>query len=928
MTISMINRLPPQPGEVINRSVRVNFAWNGATYPAYEGDSIVSALAACGVRVFSRSFKYHRPRGILTANFIDPSCMVQVDDEPNVRAAHRLVENGIDVQPQNGWPSLNFDLKSVNGLLSSFLGPGFYYKTFMWPRSWWPIYERQLRRFIAGGEVVNRPSRSYYDKRYSHPDILVAGGGPAGMAAAIAGARAGAQVMLVEEEHQLGGHLRWGHAADLSALRDLRRDISALPGIEVLTDSAVTGRYDGNWVAVLQRTRVGERLIKARAKALVVAPGLIERPYVFAGNDLPGVMLASAARRLINLYAVKPGERAVVFTANENGDRAASDLQRVGVDVAGIVDARRGERIRRAYGRRHLRGVEFESGSKVSCDLLITSIGWTAPTLLLNMSGDQPKYQPSIARFLPGEHLPANVFVAGGLAGDGSLNDLLEHARTVGVSAAAEAGFGSPSVIPQLPLQDHPALFRSATHGIVDWCEDVSSKDISDAVKEGYDSIELVKRYTTVTMGPTQGKLETINAMAIVAETLGQPIEDVGTTLWRPPYAPITLGALAGRHLEPVYISAMQTWHEKHGAKPLIAGQWIRPEHYGDPEREVLNARVNVGIIDVTPLGKYILHGPDITKLLDLLYVNSWSALAVGAAQYGLMCADDGVVLDDGITARIAADEYYMTTTSSGAAAVGEWMQSWLQTAPDMRVTITTATHSYAAMNVAGPKSRQLLVSLVQGIDLDSASCPHMAARKGSIAGIGGCYIMRLGFTGELSYELHVPAGYGLYLWQLIVERGRDFGIKPFGVEAQRVMRLEKGHVIIGQDTDGLTQALSLGLGKMVKLGKQDFAGLPELRWQQQRGISSRLVGLLPSDESLLLTEASQILEGNTIVGRVTSSRISPTLKRSIAMALIAEDYAHPGTRLTVRLPDGRNTPAQVAERRIQFDPKGTKLRG
>ena len=462
---------------------------------------------------------------------------------------------------------------------------------------------------------------------------------------------------------------------------------------------------------------------------------------------------------------------------------------------------------------------------------------------------------------------------------------------------------------------------------LVDWCEDVSSKDIYDAMKEGYDSIELVKRYTTVTMGPTQGKLETINTMAIVAETLGKSIEEVGTTVWRPPYAPISLGALAGRHLEPVYVSAMQSWHEAHGARPLIAGQWIRPEHYGDPFSEVTNTRANVGIIDVTPLGKYLLHGPDIAKFLDLLYVNSWSSLAVGAAQYGLMCADDGVVLDDGITARITDDEYYMTTTSSGAVGVGEWMQSWLQLGTDMHVTIAPATHGYAAMNVAGPNSRRLLTSLVQGIDLDSGSFPYMAARKRSIAGIDNCYIMRLGFTGELSYELHVPAGYGLYLWELIMDRGRDLGIKAFGVEAQRIMRSRKGHVIIGQDSDGLTQALSLGLGKMVKLGKDDFAGLPELRWQQQRGIRSRLVGLLPSDENLLLAEASQILEGDTIIGRVTSSRISPTLKRSIAMALIAEDYSRPGTWLTVRLPDGRNTSARVAERRIHFDHKGTKLR-
>ena len=306
-------------------------------------------------------------------------------------------------------------------------------------------------------------------------------------------------------------------------------------------------------------------------------------------------------------------------------------------------------------------------------------------------------------------------------------------------------------------MRAHPSLFRGSTHGIIDWCEDVSSKDISDAIKEGYDSIELVKRYTTVTMGPTQGKLETINTMAVVAETLGKPIEEVGTTVWRPPYAPISLGALAGRHLEPVHVSAMQPWHEAHGARPLIAGQWIRPEHYGDPAAEVINTRANVGIIDVTPLGKYLLHGPDTAKFLDLLYVNSWSSLAVGAAQYGLMCADDGVVLDDGITARITDDEYYMTTTSSGAVGIGEWMQSWLQCGHGHACYRSTGYSWLCGYECGRSQFAPFAASLVQGIDLDSGSFPYMAARKGCIAGIDNCYIMRLGFTGELSYELHVP---------------------------------------------------------------------------------------------------------------------------------------------------------------------------
>jgi sarcosine oxidase subunit alpha len=931
MTASMTNRLAPQPGEVINRDERFSFTWNGAVFPAFAGDTIVSALAACGVRVFSRSYKYHRPRGILTANYLDPSCTMLVGDEPNVRGAHRLVKRGMDVKAQNAWPSLSFDIKSVNRLMARFMGPGFYYKTFMWPRRWWPWYERILRRFIAGGEISPHSEHGYYDKRYAHPDVLVAGGGPAGMAAAVAAAKAGAQVMLVDEGHQLGGHLRWGDETQLDLLDRLRSEVLAQPGIEVLTDSVVTGRYDGNWVAVVQRNLPGvvERLIKARANALIVAPGLIERPYVFEGNDLPGVMLSGAVRRLINLYGVRPGSRAVVFTANDDGDQAAADLRRANVGVAAIVDARRGGAILRAYGRKEVRGVELPNGVQILCDLLVVAAGWTAPGLLLNMAGDQPRYEAAAARFFPGGKLPDDVFAAGGLAGDGSIAELIGHAEAVGQAAAARAGCGSRPVVPQLAVHNHPPLFRGRTHGIVDWCEDVSSEDLCSAVKEGYDSIELVKRYTTSTMGPTQGKLETINTMAIVAEMLGQTMEETGTTVWRPPYAPITLGALAGRRMEPVRVSPMQPWHEAHKATPLIAGQWIRPEHYGNPAAEVTNTRTNVGIIDVTPLGKYLLHGPDTVKLLNLLYVNDWSALAPGSAQYGLMCGEDGVVFDDGVTARIAADEYFMTTTSSGAAAVGQWIESWLQGSGDnWRVHVAFATDAFASMNVAGPKSRELLRRLTEEVDLDPTAFPYMGARMGRVAGVDGCYLLRLGFTGELSYELHVPASYGLYVWETLIECGRDLGIEPFGIEAQRIMRLEKGHVIIGQDTDGLTQALSLGLKKFIKFGKSDFVGKPELKWQAERSDYPRLIGLWPADPSVVPPEASQIVKGTTIVGRITSSRMSPTLRRSICLALVSADLSHPGTSLTVRLPDGRQVQAEVAPRRIHFDPEGTRLRG
>jgi sarcosine oxidase subunit alpha len=943
-------RLGHRPGEVIDRGREFTFTWNGEEYPAYGGDTIVSALAACGERIFSRSFKYHRPRGLLSANFLDPGCMVQVDDEPNVRGTHRRVEPGMVVSPQGVWPSLEYDVKSANGAFGRFLSAGFYYKTFIKPRRLWPVYRRMLRRFSAGGRVSASTAQGYFDKRYAHPDVLVAGGGPAGMAAAVAAGRAGAQVLLVEEEYELGGHLRWGDEPELAALHALREEVAGTRGIEVMTNSVVNGRYDDNWVAVMQRNLpyVEERLVKARAKTLVVAPGLIERPYVFEGNDTPGVILSTAARRLINLHAVKPGERAVVFSANESGEAAAEDLRRSGVEVARVVNARGGGDIVRVKGGKGVRTVECADGVEIECDLLVTAVGWTAPTSLINMAGDRPVYNERAARFFS-SHLPDDVLTCGGIAGDGTLDELLAHAHATGGEAARRAAktarrlrFGIPQAsevrepetppaeIPELPRYEHPALFRGKTHGIVDYSEDVTSKDLVAAEKEGYDSIELVKRYTTVTMGPAQGKLESVNAVAIMAETRGRTIEETGTTVWRPPYSPITLGALAGRIFEPVRYSPMQPWHEIRGAKPLVAGTWIRPDHYGDPASEVLNVRENVGIIDVTPLGKLDLRGADVPKLLNHLYVNRWDNLDVGAVRYGVMCLEDGVVFDDGVTGRLGPERYIMTTTSSGAAGVWEWMDNWLQTAhPGWQIHVTPVTTAYASINVAGPKSRELLLRLTEDIDLSPDAFPYMRVREGRVAGVEGCFMWRIGFTGELSYEVHVPAAYGLHVWETLMQRGADLGVGPFGIEAQRILRLEKGHFIVSQDTDGLTGPYHVGLGRMVKLDKDDFTGKPELAWQSERDGRLRLVGLQPHDGSLVPPEASQIVEGKSeIVGRITSSRMSPTLGRSICLGFVAPHLTTPGTKVIVQLPGGERIPASVTPHHAHYDPEGTRQRG
>jgi len=948
-----MSRLPVQPGEVIDRNSPLNFNWNGNSVTGFAGDTIASALVAAGEQIVARSMKYHRPRGYMTADFWDPNGFVQVGNEPNVRSGHRLLESGMQVDPQNVWPSLEHDIKAANGLVGRFLTAGFYYKTFMKPAALWPAFEKVLSTFAPGGSVDLDTPHGYYDKRYTHPDVLVAGGGPAGMAAAIQAADAGASVLLVEHEHHLGGHLLWGTEQDRALARELATAVNAA-GVEVLLNSTVTGRYEDNWVAVSQRSHsvALERLIKARAKVLIVAPGLIERPYVFAGNDKPGVMMSGAVRRLVNMYAAKPGERAVVFSANGDGDAAASDLTRVGIDVARVVDARAGGNIVAAHGgSKRVKEVELGDGSKVEADLLVVAAGWTAPTSLMNMAGDRPVYDESCARFFPEAHID-NVLTCGGIAGDGTLDELIEHAGATGRLAAERAAIvrhrlqshtaraqvlaGTEPAWPAdarqpLARHAHPALFQSTTHGIVDFSEDVGSKDLVAAANEGYDSVELLKRYTTATMGPAQGKLETVNTVAILAAARNETIEEVGTTVWRPPYAPISLGGLAGRVFNPHRVSALQSWHEENGQTPIQAGAWERPEHYGNPAAEVTNTRTNVGIIDVSPLGKLDLRGPDVPKLLSLLYTNKWMKLPIGGVRYGLMCADDGVVLDDGVTGRLGEDHYLMTTTSSGAARVWEWAENWLQTEhPGWKVHVTPVTTAFTSINIAGPRSRELLARLTS-VDLSPDDFPYMQLRTGAIADVPECIMWRIGFTGELSYEIHVPASHGRHVWEALLESGADLGIKPFGLEAQRIMRLEKGHFIVGQDTDGLTLAPSTGLASLIKLDKDDFVGKAELAWAIENRMDElpRLVAIQTDSPNIVPPEASQIVRGGTneILGRITSARMSPTLNRSVCLGQVPATMAASGTSLTIVLPDGRRVLAKVMEHHAHLDPKGERLR-
>ncbi|MDP3984602.1 MAG: glycine cleavage T C-terminal barrel domain-containing protein, partial [Acidimicrobiia bacterium] len=619
--------------------------------------------------------------------------------------------------------------------------------------------------------------------------------------------------------------------------------------------------------------------------------------------------------------------------------------ERAGVDIAAVIDGRQGQTVTRATGRRGVTAVTDSAGRRHRADLLVTATGWTTPTSLLNKAGDKPVYEPNSARFLPAG-LPEDVIATGGVAGDGTTEALVAHGTAVGREAArrahsvksrwlsaARAGrtiarSDTPGIeITHLGVEDHPEMFRSTTHGFVDFSEDVTSKDLFFAAAEGYDSMELAKRYTSVNMGPVQGKVEAVNAMAVHGEAMGVNRLETSTTTWRPPYAPIRLATLAGRHYEPVRYSSIHLWHERHGAIPLRAGQWIRPDHYGDPYAEVRAVRSGVGIIDVSPLGKIDLRGPDVPRLLEFVYVNKWLRLEVGSVRYGIMCAEDGVVLDDGVTGRLGPDHYMMSTTSSGAGAVWNWLDDWLQTGfPDWDVKMTAVTDGYASINVAGPKSRELVRRLT-AVDLDPEQFGYMQVRTGTVAGVPDCFLWRIGFTGELSYEIHIPASYGLWVWDQLMERGADLGVTAFGIEAQRIMRLEKGHFIVGQDTDGLTQGFGIGVDWAIKLDKADFAGRPELEWQASRGDFRRLVAIQTDDPSIVPPEASQIIDGaDAIVGRITSSRYSPTLERSICLGQVDAALAGGGSVLNIRLPDRRTVLAKVLAEHAHFDPEGTRL--
>jgi sarcosine oxidase subunit alpha len=958
-------RIAPQSREVIDRSREIHFTFDGLEYPAYPGDTIASALTAAGVRVLTRSFKYHRPRGLLCCGGYCPNCLVRVGEEPNVRACRTRVEEGMRVRHQNAWPSLNRDLMSLIQLGSPLLPAGFYYKTFIHPRSLWPLYEQVLRRAAGLGEVNPHIPEIEFSHQHLHADVVVVGGGPAGLSAASSALERGARVVLFDENPGLGGHLRYAGEQPLSSLPPA---IQPHPNLSVYTDTTVVGWYLDNWLAAIR----GERLFKVRPKAIVVATGAYETPLVFDNNDLPGVMLGSGVQRLLHLYGVVPGRRALIVTTNDDGWVVAADLQSAGVAVAAMVDERASadcasshveelsaarvpafwqHTIKAARGSSAVQGavvarlaaeggIDPSTVRTLDCDLIAICGGWTPATELVSAAGGKFAYDEARAEFLPAS-LPASLYVAGRAAGTRTLAAQAEEGRQAGLRAAAFAGHGNPpdedeqSALLRLKSSEpRSTSLRARAPGkkkqFVCYCEDVTQHDLETAIEEGFDSIELLKRYSTISMGPCQGKMCSANTIYLCAQANGWSIPETGMTTTRPPLTPVSLGALAGPHMEPVQQTPIHDWHLTHGAKMMIAGLGLRPAHYGEVTAEVKAVREQVGLIDVSTLGKFRLSGPGVPTLLERLYTNQWQNLGLGRVRYGVMCNDEGVVLDDGVCAHLAAQEWLMTTTSSGAGPIFEWIQWWLQSGWGEGVHLTDLTEVFAAFNLAGPRARALLQKLTT-LDLTNTAFPYMHVRSADVAGIP-CRLFRIGFTGELSYEIHCPAGYGLHLWEALLAAGQGMGIRPFGIEAQRVLRLEKGHIIVGQDTDAISDAIAADLGWAVKLDKPDFLGKRSLVRISQEGPKQRLVGFKMVHPEVVPDEGLQIVTSNgnhklEIIGYITSSKFSPTLGEAIGLCWLPAQLAvQEGAPFRVRMDASRLEEARVHHGPF-YDPTGERLR-
>ncbi|MFT3977048.1 MAG: glycine cleavage T C-terminal barrel domain-containing protein [Sphingomonas bacterium] len=948
-------RLPA--GGRIDRNAPIRFRFDGKDYQGFGDDTLASALVASGVSVFGRSFKYHRPRGLLATGVEEPNALVTVDRgpgrvTPNLRAPSVALHEGLDASSQNRYPSLRFDLGAVNDRLGAFFPAGFYNKTFMWPRSAWEtIYEPAIRRMAGLGESPRARDPDHYAATYAHCETLVIGGGPAGIAAALEAGGRGGRVILIDEQEEIGG----GALADPAQwawLEESRAKLAALANVRVLARTTAFGFYHQNFIGAVERLTdhlspeeaggAREKLWRIRAGEVVLAQGAIERPLVFDGNDVPGVMLASAARTLALRYGVAVGRRVVVMSVHDSGWRDALALAAAGVTVAAIVDLREvvdsrllaaaeaagiacctGHAVTGVRGRLAVKGVEIAPGGtgaarRIACDALLMAGGWTPSVHLWSHARGTLRWDDAWGAYLP--------------------DSAIENVRCAGACGGGW-DFGGGVAVSALPCAK-PAHRRKA---FVDYQNDVKSRDIELAVREGYRSIEHIKRYTTNGMATDQGKTSNLNGLRIASEALARPVTQVGLTTFRPPYTPQTFGALMGHHkdalFQPVRKTAIDGWATDHGAVFENVAQWRRARYFPQAGedmraavvRECLAVRESVGMFDASTLGKIEVVGPDAAEFLNRMYTNPWKSLAPGRCRYGLMLREDGFITDDGVAGRMADDRFHITTTTGGAARVLAMMEDYLQTEwADLNVWLTSTTEHWAVIAVQGPRARDVIAPLVEGIDLSPDAFPHMAVREGRVCGVP-TRLFRVSFTGELGFEVNVPAGHARAVWEAIHAAGRQYGITPYGTETMHVLRAEKGFIIVGQDTDGTVTPGDAGMDWAIGKKKRDFVGKRSLaRPDMVADGRKQLIGLLTDDPAEVLEEGAQIVADPaqpvpmTMLGHVTSSYWSATLGRSIALALVRDGRARMGEALHVPMP-GRTIRATVCPT-IFYDAEGSRL--
>jgi len=976
----------------------LRFSFDGRTYAGVEGDTLASALLANGIHLVGRSFKYRRPRGILSAGAEEPNALVGIHRDgarrtPNVRATVQELYDGLAAVSQNRWPSLSFDLGAVNDLAAPFFSAGFYYKTFMWPKAAWKhLYEPFIRSAAGLGVAPAEADPDRYASRFAHCDVLVVGGGAAGLAAALAAAETGARVILADEQPEPGGALRFESGATIDGMEGwswaaaTAARLAAMPNVTLLTRTTAFGYYAQNMVGLAERmtdhlaapdpSLPRERLWQVRARRVIIATGAIERHMVFRGNDRPGVMLASAARTYLNHHGVAVGRIVGIHATNESGYLAALDLRKAGVTVAAIVDPRpapsgpavdaaraagievlAGHAVISTYGRLRIGAMTVQpvGGGKerrIAVDALLTSSGWTPSLHLFSQSRGKVAWDEATQRFLPGEYAQDCVCV-GACNGTEALDAIVAEALAAGEQAARAAGAGGAARTKIVAageswtgamLGETPSAGRSG-RAFIDFQHDVTSKDIRQAVREGMRSIEHVKRFTTNGMATDQGKTSNLHGLAVAAEMLGKPIPQVGLTTFRPPYTPVTFGTIVGHAKGPLFDPTrrppIHPWAERNGAVFEDVGQWKRAWYFpraGEDmhaavNRECRTVREVAGLFDASTLGKIEVVGPDAAKFMELLYTNPWEKLAPGRCRYGIMLREDGFVYDDGVVGRLADDRFHVTTTTGGAARVLHHMEDYLQTEfPQLKVWLTSVSEQWAVIAVQGPKSRDIIAPLLDGMDISDAAMPHMSVREGTILGIP-MRLFRMSFTGERGFEINVPADYGEAIWEAVWAEAQQHGACAYGTEAMHVLRAEKGYIIVGQETDGTATPDDVGLSWAVGKNKADFVGIRGLkRPDLQLPDRKQLVGLRTKDGRTVLEEGAQIVADPDqpipmkMIGHVTSSYWSENCGSPIALAMVAGGRARMGETLYV--PMAHSTIEVEVTGTVFVDEKGERLNG